>query len=269
MSKRALLSLVLIGILAFGLGIGTFAYYSMTLGSVDNTITAASFNFTSWKDNLSAVQDAKFSVDNIQPGQSIMFPFDFSLAGTEVNVSANVAVTTSGTGLFAEGTPIDVKLVYYGHDGNGSYEILSELTDTVVIGKDDVKKGYSYAVIVDWSWGTNDGTDNQWQGLTGDIDVQVIVNQLQDSAVFTKVYVNDSGKSLLIDESNNVLINAKVKYNTANNSVTVYHDNLKGGSYTSSNLGRMGTANGIIQTDGSSATMNIWMPEDIVNQLLD
>ncbi len=269
MSKKALLSLVLIGVLAFGLGIGTFAYYSMTLGSVDNTITAASFNFTSWKDNLSSTQDAKFSVDNIQPGQSIMFPFDFSLAGTQLDVSANVAITTSGSGLFEDGTPVDVKLVYYGHDGNSSYQVLSELTDTVLIGKDDVKKGYSYAVIIDWPWGTNDGKDNEWQGLTGDIDVEVTVNQLQDSAVFTKVYVNDSGKSLLIDDSNNVLINAKVKYDTANNSVTVYHDNLNGGSYTSSNLGRMGTANGIIQTEVPSATMNIWIPENIAEKLLD
>lgn len=63
MSKKAILSLVLIGILAFGAGLGTFAWFTAEVSSVENTFATGKFEL-----NGSEPLEIALNVNNAQPG---------------------------------------------------------------------------------------------------------------------------------------------------------------------------------------------------------
>lgn len=66
MKKSLLISLVLIGVMAFGLGIGTYAYFTSQATSEDNTFATGTLVI----DSPGTLTTAEMGVDNIYPGWS-------------------------------------------------------------------------------------------------------------------------------------------------------------------------------------------------------
>lgn len=196
MNKKALLALLLVGVLAFGAGMGTVAYYTQTFNSGSNQITTADWQVSA---NGLLSTTANFEVDgnNIAPGRSGVEEFSIDKTGTEVAVEYRMTITTSkveGTEndefLFRDGTPVILNLVKY--DDEGNYEVIygnvkSGMEYLVIPNDDNTKYGIEYA----WPWETSNVNDIEFAGNTANITLNVEARQIRDGGIVTTMYFRD------------------------------------------------------------------------------
>jgi len=93
MKRKVILSVALAGMLAFGAGLGTMAYFTKTFVSQENTITAATFDVRS---NGTLDANAEFEFDNVYPGDTGAYDFQIDKSRTRVPVEYEITLTPSG-----------------------------------------------------------------------------------------------------------------------------------------------------------------------------
>jgi len=68
--KKILVSVFIIGLVAFGLGYGTYSYFSDTAQSTDNILTAATYDIKLWGSSWEDTVSGTWSISNWAPGQN-------------------------------------------------------------------------------------------------------------------------------------------------------------------------------------------------------
>lgn len=77
MKKKLVLSIVLVGLLAFGAGLGTFAWFTSTDSSDGNVFATGTLELTATEDGA-----GKLEFDNAQPGDSVERTLTIDNAGS-------------------------------------------------------------------------------------------------------------------------------------------------------------------------------------------
>lgn len=167
MKKKNLLTLMLVGVLAFALGMGTLAYFTKTFTSNDNLVRAARFEVDS---NGTLDGDVKFNLndDPLYPGMSMdVYEFEIDQKGTEVPVE--YAISVSGFDPLFEGkTPVDLTVLRKVEDEWVTFE------DTVLANPESVEY---FKINLNWSHSDN---DTDYQGKLGKININVVASQVDE-----------------------------------------------------------------------------------------
>lgn len=277
MSKvRIVLSIVLIGLLAFGAGMGTLAFYTKSIGSNGNTIAAANFEVSGWNGTIDEEFSTKFEIGNLAPGQSVEYPFTLDTRNTEVPVIVDIDVDSDGDlfdAIDEVNSPVTLSLVRM-LNGNQDYEVIAGPTRTNDLTYNfnleaHEHGAFEYAIICQWPWQTTENNevvnDNLWAGTEGTIDINVTVQQNRENILYTHVFINkiEEYRNYPEGKSNVHLDNAKVEYDTVSNEVTVYDEGFENGYY----IGKASRiSNGKVQIKVGNGDINIWVPENIANQ---
>jgi predicted ribosomally synthesized peptide with SipW-like signal peptide len=256
MKKRLVITLVLVGLLAFGAGIGTFAWFSQTLVSNSNVIKAANFSVSS--DGLD--ENVEFEIPRLAPGEWGIYDFTVDKSNTDVPIKYNFKVTSNGF-LFNENSPIKLYLLDYNGE---NYEIIAngyrEISGTVI----PVDNVEGYALM--WKWVPSDN-DNSYIGKSGKVNIQLTATQTGPSNV---IYTSIWGKEKLSNGNKESFheTGVRVEYNATNNYVKVHSERK---TYEGTAHVYPG-ANGAIQLKDDAKGLeylNIKVPQEIVNQFAD
>ena len=172
MKKRSLVALVLIGVLAFSLGIGTVAYFSKTFTSNNNVVRGAKFEVGS---DGTLDEDAVFDLsgDPLYPGiKKDAYVFKIDKKGTEVPVRYEIQLTPSDP-LFeiVDGHNSPVKLYLY-RKVEGNWE---KVGGTEKIMLDDPLTLEEFKIGLEWP---HTDYDILYQGRTGKIAINVLATQV-------------------------------------------------------------------------------------------
>ncbi|AOT70184.1 hypothetical protein [Geosporobacter ferrireducens] len=188
MNKRIILSILLIGVLMFGAGMGTIAYYAQMFTSEANEVVAAA-----WEVSPGGILQEEFTADSVKlaPGEENNYEFSIDKAGTEVPVEylvkvltadgeSEAGVTGTPSSLFSTGTPIQFRVTMNGEEGP---------TKRLTLNGDAVKfpvtnKGKDEFVLnVKWPWGSGiaegetRSADVEFAGLSGNFVLKVEAKQ--------------------------------------------------------------------------------------------
>lgn len=86
MKKRLVISLVLVGLLAFGAGLGTYAWFTSSATSTDNIFTTGTLSVNcatpSTPGTVTVTESDSVVLGNLQPGDKQSFSFDVSNTGS-------------------------------------------------------------------------------------------------------------------------------------------------------------------------------------------
>lgn len=172
MSKKRLMIIMLVAILAFTLGMGTIAYYTKTFTSSDNIVRAARFEVDS---NGTLDEDVEFDLsgDPVYPGiEKDIYEFEINKKKTEVPVEYKIKLTPSED-LFEsiEGKASPVDLYLYRQVGQG-WKKVGGVEEVVVTPNQNLEK---FKIGLEWKH--SDEIDILYQGKTGKIAIQVIATQ--------------------------------------------------------------------------------------------
>lgn len=111
MNRKVILSLLLVGVLAFGAGIGTFAYFTSSTSSTGNTFTAGRLVITNWNPGNFV---AGLNVRNIYPGFiSPLHTVEVHNEGT-LPLKYKISVNESDSILYTGTYPLQVRIVQGG-----------------------------------------------------------------------------------------------------------------------------------------------------------
>lgn len=193
MKKRNMLTIMLIAILVFVLGLGTMAYYKKTFSSNENPVRAAKFEVDS---NGTLDEDVEFDISEepIYPGydNEDVYNFEIDKKGTEVPVKYEIKVSTSGE-LFAPVTAGNspVVMTLYRETENGWEAVNSELEINPV--ENDVEK---FKIGLKWN---HSDYDIEYQNKSGKIGINVVATQVDGEPIVTSI-VNPEPISVVIGE---------------------------------------------------------------------
>lgn len=215
MNKKVIISLILIAALAFGAGLGTFAYYTKTFESKNNIIKAATFEVDT-QGNLTG--EKNFEIDKFAPGFNGFWEFFVDRTNSHVRVgSYNINVNTTyaydnqvwENYLFRTGTPIIFDL--YRHNsitdewGPVEYNIDMNRDYTVLANDNDAYKSDWFRLVYRWPWETEGIDDNEFKGNSGKVNVAVTAIQGKDNE--RVIFAN----CLVTNYNNGVLSNSTVR----------------------------------------------------------
>ena len=165
MKKKAIISLVLIAMLAFGIGAGSFAWFTSQATSADNVFTAGTLE-------IKANETVQFSKDisNIYPVWSDSNTIKISNTGT-LPLKFRVSMTTSNdTGLFSGNHPLQIKI----NDGEwvnvGAIQPEEFNTPLAAAGETDLVMSYRLP----------EGADNSYQGKAGTLNFTFDATQTEN-----------------------------------------------------------------------------------------
>lgn len=171
MKKRSLVALVLIGVLAFSLGIGTVAYFSKTFTSNNNVVRGARFEVDS---DGTLDEDVEFDLsgDPLYPGiKKDAYVFRIDKKGTEVPVRYEIQLTPSDPLFEMVGDKTSpVKLYLYRKVG-GNWEKIGG-TEKVLL--NDPSTLEEFKIGLEWP---HTEYDILYQGKTGKIAINVLAIQ--------------------------------------------------------------------------------------------
>jgi len=99
--KKILVSVFIIGLVAFGLGYGTYSYFSDTAQSTDNILTAATYDIKLWGSSWEDTVSGTWSISNWAPGQNHSATLYIKNAGTikvvTMSIKPNVLTNSDPT----------------------------------------------------------------------------------------------------------------------------------------------------------------------------
>lgn len=173
MKKRNMLTIMLVAILVFVLGLGTIAYYKKTFSSNNNLVRAAKFEVDS---NGTLNEDVEFDLRDtpIYPGfEDDIYEFEIDKKGTEVPVKYDVTVTASGELFepFGE-TASPVVMTLYRETENGWEKVDNPCEINPVENQVEYFK-------IGLNWNHSD-YDIEYQNKTGKIAINVVAEQVDE-----------------------------------------------------------------------------------------
>ena len=172
MKKRSLVTLVLIGVLAFSLGMGTVAYFNKDFTSNNNVVRGARFEVDS-NGTLDENVEFDLSGDPLYPGiKKDAYMFEINKRGTEVPVRYDIQLTPSDP-LFemVNGKNSPVKLYLY-RKVAGNWEKIGG-TEKVMVNNPLTLEEFKIGL----EWPHTD-YDILYQGKTGKIAINVLATQV-------------------------------------------------------------------------------------------
>lgn len=278
MNKKLIIGLLLIGVLAFGAGIGTMAYYTQTFTSTNNTITTANFVVEE-----EGILSESFTVDGtFAPDDTGTANFSLDNTGSEVAMEYIMTVVTRKLTeetldqdyLFREGTPVVLSLVKF---VDGVEQVVYE---NIPLGEElhfPAGNGESeYGIKYSWPWVTDGVDDKAFAGDTGVIDLQVEARQLRDNIIYGRAYL-ERAQGIFDYETYGVpnqnmranLAPIRIEFNYSNKQATVYHPGFVDGSYTRTIHGNGVSANapGGIQIQVGSGWINLYNIDANLNSI--
>lgn len=198
--KRLLISVLIIGLLAVGAVLGSLAYYQASFTSANNQIKAAVFNVGT---DGTLTETQNFNFDKLAPGEYGFYDFRINKDGTEVPVKYTINVTPTGD-LFGEGTPIKFGLQRSTNEGNHNNsrdydEVIALQSGTLSYILDPAQFDVERFRLV-WNWQSG-ASDNNFNGLTGNVAINVVADQIQENAINAQVYHRDKGVSPTVSGS--------------------------------------------------------------------
>lgn len=151
MRRNIIISLVLIGLLAFGIGFGTFAYFTSQATSTNNTFTAGTMTIDS-----PGTLTANLAVGNIYPGWSTSKTITVHNSGS-LDFKYRISVQAlTGNILYDGATPLQVSI------NGGTFKDIDELGNvelgTIAAGQDGT---FTIAFKLP------EAADNSYQGASG------------------------------------------------------------------------------------------------------
>ncbi|MDD2482403.1 MAG: TasA family protein [Lutispora sp.] len=165
MKKKAIISLVLIAMLAFGIGAGSFAWFTSQAVSEDNVFTAGELE-------IEANQTVNFTKDlsNIYPSWNDSNTITIKNVGT-LPLKFKVGMSTSSdTGLFSGNYPLQIKI----NDGEwvnvGAFQEVEFNTPLDVDGTTNLVMSYRLP----------EGADNTYQGKSGTLNFTFDATQTEN-----------------------------------------------------------------------------------------
>lgn len=108
MKKRLVISLVLVGLLAFGAGLGTYAWFTSSATSSNNQFTAGELEVNN-ETAFDLTQVGTVILDNLQPGDEESFTFTVDNTGS-LDMKYRINLTSIAGDLTTGNTPIQIKL---------------------------------------------------------------------------------------------------------------------------------------------------------------
>lgn len=174
MRNKKLLSVLLIGILAFTLGIGTMALYTRTFSSDNNAVKTSKFKVSS---NGTLDDETKFNVLDLRPGVDIdVHEFVIDLHDTEVPVKYDLSVLPEGAVFRSRnGNPSPIELTIF-RKVDGEWTSLNGLDNIEIIPEKRVEE-----FKLNLTWPHNDEIDADFEDLSGHINIRVIAQQIEDA----------------------------------------------------------------------------------------
>ena len=169
MKKRNMFTLVLIAVLALALGLGTMAYYKKTFTSKENPVRFADFTVNA---DGTLDEETEFDIPNpIAPGYAndAVYEFRIDKTGTEVPVEYDLKVTTGGE-IFDNGPLV----VTFYNKVDGDWVAMDGLTAPNFEPKKDVEE---FKLGLEWPH-RKDGTDINFEGMSGTIKIEVTATQV-------------------------------------------------------------------------------------------
>ncbi len=155
---------------------GTFAYFSKSFTSDKNTVTAASFEVEAVNADGTVIGDAEFSLaGKLYPGMKTIeaYTFQINKNNTEVPVEYKINVLPSGDLFPEDGTSPIVMTLQRNMSGTWTD---NDLQSTFIPEADTE----SLKILIDWPHGDH---DIDFQGMTGNIKLEVVAMQIDDEAV--------------------------------------------------------------------------------------
>lgn len=219
MNKKVLLSILLIGVLAFSAGMGTFAYFTKTFTSSNNVVTAATFdvdtggNFTGSRD---------FIIDKLAPGLQGKWDVKVNKKNSDVKVG-HYTIKINGEKysenqdynnyLLRNNTPIKFDL--YEHT-DGEYKLVKKSMefDKEYTISSSVRNSDWFRIEFRWPFGTAKGNDNEFQGDKAKVDVTLVAHQgIEENVKYANLHVEDRGENkvstatvrIKVDENNKLI----------------------------------------------------------------
>jgi predicted ribosomally synthesized peptide with SipW-like signal peptide len=174
--RKVLGSAAVVGVASAGAGAGTFAYFSDTESTEDNTVSAGTLDLT-----LNSGNGFNYSFTNIAPGQSTTVSVELNNAGN-VNASNVVVETSVDTGgdsaNLANELQID-SLTWNGNSVSTTASTIGDLTSTNLdLDASPINGGSTATLEAEVTFNPNAG--NNFQGVSVDIDHDFTL--LQDSS---------------------------------------------------------------------------------------
>ncbi|MTI66899.1 MAG: hypothetical protein FH753_09910 [Firmicutes bacterium] len=182
MKKKVLLSVLLVGLLAFGAGMGTLAYFQSQFKSVGSVIQAAEWDIEmdDLIENTNGTVTSEFDVPYFAPGMSNEMSLFIRSGATNVDRKITVKVEPKGD-LF---TNINYPFIFNVNHSNGpgaptlvednkvyTYEFYR--TKEEIIGTEYISVEY------EWPFDSSPAVDKSLEGLAGTMDVTVTVTQVK------------------------------------------------------------------------------------------
>lgn len=166
MRRKTLLSLILVAVLAFSLGMGTLSLYRKTFTSEDNVVRAAIFDVDT---NGTLDEEVEFDLtdDPLYPGRELdVYEFEIHKNNTEVPVKYDINVEGVDE-LFEGNTPVALTVL---RKVEGDWQVFEgpELEDPA--GVEEFK--------INLKWDHTD-YDIDYQGKAGRIKINVVATQVE------------------------------------------------------------------------------------------
>lgn len=176
MKKKAILILLTGIFLAVAIG-GTVAYYTKEFVSDQNIASAAVFDVDVVNPEGETIGDGQFDLgEDLFPGmeQKEVYQFQIDRNNTDLPVEYEVNLTPEGE-LFADGdSPIQMTLEMLEDDEWVEIDLASSF--------ELENNSESFRVLVDWPHSDN---DIDYQGLTGNVHLQVVATQVDDDTIYS------------------------------------------------------------------------------------
>lgn len=203
MKRKAILGIALAGMLAFGAGLGTMAWFSDRVTSSDNIIKAADFKITA---NNLATQEA-FEFPKIYPGELGYHGFSIDKSDIEVPVKFEIEAIGEGR-LFREGTPIELGILRnYNAEGpehKQDYQPLEKNEDGKFVLPYTENEKEEFRLI--WKWNVEKAESNNFKNDQGKVKLNITATQLPEEAMLSFVWWNDRTNKNQSSANNRVVL---------------------------------------------------------------
>lgn len=185
MKKKVLVSFLLIGLLAFGLGMGTVAWFTASVTSEGNTFTAGTFELN---DTFEGYEHTLFNMTDqtvVQPGYPhTLTPLTVTNTGSlDMLLDAELVVEVVAPDAAASEEMFYVNIVITGdvtYNSNGWIPILQFKNDLETLFT-DLEFDSEDAFVLSGSLKLHENAENEYQGAT--LTVDLVINGKQTNYV--------------------------------------------------------------------------------------